>query len=132
PHKVALSKSLEYDDLLQYAHIGLWKACTTYKNNKSNFETHAINNIRWSVMDGLNRETELIKYDANNMPEDEDRYKLIGYDTPAKQDDYNSMNVSETVTDDYSLEDEIINKSTVKYLLDLLTEREKKYFFLNW
>src|SRR5699024_5859000 len=53
PHSVAHSKSMEYEDLLQYARMGLWEACISYDSSKSQFETYTINHIRWSVQMGL-------------------------------------------------------------------------------
>ena len=45
-----IAHGLQRDSLFQYGRIGLFNACKTYNpNNKTNFETHAINNIVWSI-----------------------------------------------------------------------------------
>lgn len=124
---------MEFDDLLQYAHMGLWRACTTYNEEQSRFESHAINNIRWAVQNGLNRESELFKYNVNNMPEEGDKYNLIGYDNPVTNSgDTDALSVSETVpTTQHDVEESTVNNLLIEELLDLLTSRERRIIKLK-
>lgn len=129
PHNVARSKSMEYNDLLQCAYEGLWRACITYDENQSNFETYAINHIRWSLKDGTNRE-DLIKYNVNNPPDKEDRFILVGYDTPVlnvSDSGDEPLTHSEVVADiNIDIEQSVIEKSVSDRLLAKLNERERQ------
>lgn len=124
PYNVAKSKGLDYDDLLQYAHEGLWQACVTYNEKYSNFETHSINRIRWAVKNGLNRESNTFKFDVNNMPSKEEMYNLVGYDSPLKNDE-EGLTVSETISVGFDLENEATGNFTVNEVLNTLNNREK-------
>src|SRR5690625_3410184 len=128
PYNLAKSKSIEYEDLIQYAYEGLWKACLTYSNKHSKFETYAINNIRWAVQNGLNRETNLIKYNPNNMPKEEDRYILTSYNSPINsREDGESMELSEAIPcENKRPHDLILEKDEVCQLTKNLNEREKR------
>lgn len=128
PHNVAQSKSMEYDDLLQYAHEGLWKACVSYDGKRSNFETYAINNIRWAVLDGANRESSIFRFNPNNKPNDEDVYNLIGYDSPIEtnSDSNSSLTVSETVASEEDTEKTCLHRIHIKELLKKLDSRENE------
>jgi RNA polymerase sigma factor (sigma-70 family) len=50
PRKYAISKNLEYDDLMQFGRIGLFEATQTYPEKQlGTFRNFAIRNIRWYV-----------------------------------------------------------------------------------
>lgn len=132
PHELAKKYTIEYDDLLQYAYTGLWTACVNYNNTKSSFQTFAINNIRWSVLSGLNRECSLIKYDVNNPPSDEDTYQVISIDATIEQEDGNEIDRHETIPDDENIEEKAINKLISDELLQTLTDREKKIIHMKF
>lgn len=121
PHNVARSKSLEYDDLLQYAQLGLWQACLKHNKEESSFESYAINHIRWSVKDGLNRDSSTFKFNPNNVPDKEEQYNLVGIDTPPGDTD---TPLSELIESDFNTEGQVINDLSSKELLNLLNERE--------
>lgn len=132
PYSVARSKSMEYNDLLQYANEGLWKACITYDSEQSSFESHAINHIRWSIKDGLNREGSLIKYNINNLPNEEDQYNLVGYDNPISEsegEDY--ILFSDITPNNCNVEKDVFNKIASDELLQLLSKREKEIIKLK-
>lgn len=62
PSAFAKSRGLEYDDLIQYAYLGLLKGIKTYcpiKHKNLNYKNFLIRNIRWAIfrnlyMEGVN------------------------------------------------------------------------------
>lgn len=130
PHDVAKSYSLDYEDLLQYAYEGLWKACVTYNPELSSFYTYAISCIRWSTLDGLNREAKLFKYDVNNMPQKEDKYKLVGLDGADDKKEVMSDSIS-LDRNNSTTENEALNRVLTQSLISNLSEREKEIIKLR-
>lgn len=126
PHQVALSKNLEFDDLLQYAYVGLWKACTTYKPSKSKFESHAINHIRWAVKNGLNRESSTFKFNPNNQPTKEESFKLIDINSPITESDDNSLTFADTIESELKTDETTLRNLSVEELTSILTNKEKQ------
>lgn len=122
---MARKHSIEYEDLLQYALTGLWIACTSHNSSKSSFETHAINNIRWSVFDGLNRDCSTIKYDVNNLPPKEDMYLIDSIDTSIRGEEGEDMSQHETIPTDEDVEERVLNRLRSIESLQALSNREK-------
>lgn len=119
PHSVALGNSLVYDDLLQSANLGLWKACLNYKPNQSNFKTYAINHIKWAVKNTLNR-TRLIKYNYNSIPDKEDKINLVSFDYPyTSNDNDSSLTLEEIISEQDS---DFSKESTSNLLLSKMSE----------
>lgn len=66
PRSTARRKGLDIEDMYQYAYTGLWKACISYDPEKgTSFRTHAINHIRWHLIEKAKREGNPFKFDAN-------------------------------------------------------------------
>lgn len=130
PHQVALSNRLEIQDLIQYGNMGLWRACTTYDKKQSSFESHAINHIRWSIMNGLNR-SGLIKYDVNNMPSDDNKFDLISFDSPITNNSDDDLNYYDITPDSYDINKDTYNRLLLNEILPKLSERERKIVVLK-
>lgn len=45
---------IDKDELNQCKHIGIWKACVSFKPNKSSFITHLYNHVKWECCRLLN------------------------------------------------------------------------------
>lgn len=126
PHKVAKSKAVEFDDLLQVAYIGLWKACKTYNPKRGKFRTHAINNMRWNIIDALNNSFNIIKYPHNYG--EKDRYKLTSIDAEIGHDE-DSRNLHESIPDldvDNEIENKVLYKINNELLLKHLDKTQQK------
>lgn len=52
---------LEHSDLIQEGTLGLIKAVETFKPEKAAFTTHAVNHIKWAILDAINENGSLIK-----------------------------------------------------------------------
>lgn len=130
PHQVALSNRLEIQDLIQYGNMGLWRACTTYDKKQSSFKSHAINHIRWSIMNGLNR-SGLIKYDVNNMPSDDNKFDLISFDSPITNNSDDDLNYYDITPDSYDINKDTYNRLLLNEILPKLSERERKIVVLK-
>jgi RNA polymerase sigma factor (sigma-70 family) len=131
----AHSNGLEFQDLEQFARIGLWKACATYTKEKetSKFRSFAIRNIRWFVLVSVRkyRTNDLVKknkgyIDGNKVyvlsmsqkPYADDEDETTFYDIVSSDNIYN-FNI-ETVESKVQSDDEYIN------ILNLLTDEEKE------
>ncbi|GLI82585.1 hypothetical protein ANABIO32_02720 [Rossellomorea marisflavi] len=124
PKGIAKVNRIEYEDLTQYAKLGLWKACLSYKPDKAKFTTHAINNIQWYVKERLAREVSLIRYPANNPPPIEDRFKLFSPDEQCIEHDDNSMTYHDIIPSEYDIMDEISGSLLYDALEKVCSSRE--------
>lgn len=129
PHNVARSKQLEYSDLLQYANLGLWKACLNYDSKMSKFKSYAVNNMRWEIKNGLNRDSNIFKLNPNDKPDDEDIYNLVGFDNQINASTH--LTFEEIVESNHSVEKEIMDKLATENLLLLLSNREAEILLLK-
>lgn len=137
PHAVAKSKSIEYEDLLQVAYIGLWKACQTYNFNKGKFQTYAINHIKWTLIPALSHDFNHFKYptsyNANNIPEEE--YQLASIDADIGVGESRTLHESIAAEDDNSIESEVLHRTELEEVMKTLTERQQKIVelkLLDW
>ncbi|WP_165786719.1 sigma-70 family RNA polymerase sigma factor [Heyndrickxia camelliae] len=80
PHNLAKKKGIEYEDLVQYAKLGLWIGCLTYNPKKSKFNTHAINSIKWNLFKSLNKENGLIKLEEKRKYSESELYDVVSMD----------------------------------------------------
>lgn len=81
PKYTARRKGLDLEDIYQYAYTGLWKACISYDPAKgTSFRTHAINHIRWHLIEKAKREGNPLKYDANKEIKFEDMPRINSLD----------------------------------------------------
>lgn len=81
PNRTARRKGLDLEDLMQYGYTGLWKACITYDPTKgAAFQTHAINHIRWHLIDRVKRECNPMKLQINVKYVFSDMYKIVSFD----------------------------------------------------
>jgi RNA polymerase sigma factor (sigma-70 family) len=118
---------IEFDDLLQYARTGLWKGCLSYQPNKSKFITHAINNIRWHVVERLRRETSMIKYNCNQDYDTSEIYGIVSMDVEINDSDNNHYTYHDVVADETigTLEN-AIGDIEGDYILSRLTDKQRK------
>lgn len=130
PTGIAAQHRLEYDDLLQYANLGLWRSCLDYDPTKSKFTTHAIKYIRWGIANKLKRECQIIRYPVNkDYPHD----KMFGvvsteqkvgsgeeghvfHDVIASQDNLDILTLTENRID---------MRRLLKSIIPMANEREK-------
>lgn len=131
PHNVARSKSLEYDDLLQYSRLGLWQACLKYDKQNSSFQSFAINHMRWSIQNGLNRNSNIFKINPNNTPDEKDVFKIIDMDSSPHGDSGSDMLLSEMISSDEDIEKKTLDKFIALDLLSDLSKREKEIILLK-
>jgi RNA polymerase sigma factor (sigma-70 family) len=81
PKLTAHRKGLDLEDLIQYAKTGLWIACTSYDDTKgTKFVTHAINHMRWHLMDRVKRECNPMKLSAREKYVFSEMYKIDSLD----------------------------------------------------
>lgn len=132
PKSVALSKSIEHEDLLQYAYMGLWKACLNYDSSKSKFQTHAIHNIRWGVMNGINRETSMIKYNTNNPPPEKDKYFINSIESSVQDQDGEAISQHELIPSDEDTEKKALDKALISELMQKLPQRDRKVIHMRF
>ena len=127
PKELARRNQIEYDDLLQYAHTGLWKAAITYNSTKCKFPTHAINSIKWHVNERLKRECPIMKLSANVKYDETDMYRIISMDKEVSTSD-SIVSMHEVISSDVNVEELAIGEYLTEKLFTLLNERELKMF----
>lgn len=121
---------LTLEDLMQIGYLGLIKAHQTYnesKNNTHSFNTHAFNNIIWSIKTELIRNSK--KYNSD--------ISIISLDTPIGEE---NITIGDTIQDDICLFKTVIDTLDIeeyvtefkKTLQDpLATEIIKQYVFFD-
>lgn len=138
PHSVARNNSVEFEDLLQYARLGLWNAATSY-NGSTKFKTHAINHIRWAVLNALNDECDQFSHDKNTMTRDE-HFNVTSFEQKVSVDsEPDSLTLHDVIASEDSeigYEDTIVRDTLSKYISnlsdrhkDILIMREKGYTY---
>lgn len=111
-----------YDELESTAFIGLIKAGQRFDESKGvQFSTYAIPNIKWEIQ---------------KMFRDDKWYFVkrgvsqVMLSTNYVIDDTNNIEMQEILEDEENIEDNVVNRMTVKMLLNLLSERDKKIVYL--
>lgn len=122
PVSVALSKRLEFDDLVQAGNLGLWRACTSYKEGLSSFQTYAINHIRWAIQDALNFNG-LIKY---NIHKSKETYDIVDIHQDVSSNDEHDLTYADIIANDRDFDEEFDEYYIMKKLLESCSEREKE------
>jgi RNA polymerase sigma factor (sigma-70 family) len=116
---------IQYEDLLQYGRLGLWKGCLSFNKSKSQFNTHAINNIKWAVYTALRRDCNIIKY-STKMKYDKDHiYNIISTDQFIGGEG-EGQTYHDVIASDYDLFDEVKDSVDKESILSIATEREKE------
>lgn len=129
PKRVARQHGIELDDLFQYARTGLWKGCLSYCEDKGKFKTHAINNIRWHILERLRRETDMIKYDINKKFTTDEKYKVISIDKNLKDnEEYDTYH--DIVGSDINVENDVMDNLNGLEILNKLDNVQKEIVYL--
>jgi RNA polymerase sigma factor (sigma-70 family) len=131
PKGIAQQHRVEFSDLLQFAYMGLWKACLSYDSTKGKFMTHAIMNIKWNVNNGLTRHCQIIRYAINRKIENKDKFRLMSADEKVGNDGeghvYHDIMPSEYECD---FADEIVrkldSKEFIKALYSVASDKERE------
>jgi RNA polymerase sigma factor (sigma-70 family) len=141
PNAVAKNKHLSYDDLLQYARLGLWQACNSYTSDKQHlkFTSFAIRNIRWVLYRQLSKEGLKNLYYKSKDSTDDNIVSLVSMsDSPTFNDSKDAKTYYETVSydninqfEDNFVESEIIANCGANEMLECLTESEKEMVLMK-
>lgn len=116
--------SIDKEDLFQYAKTGLWKGCLSFDTSrKVKFTTHAINNIKWHVLERLGRETSLIKLEHNKKYTSKDLYKIVSLDFPLE---YDIETFHSIVASDYNINEHTEGNLYIDNVLNRLEGFEKE------
>jgi RNA polymerase sigma factor (sigma-70 family) len=127
PTNIAAKNRIQLDDILQFAKTGLWIACTNFDSNKAKFKTHAINNIKWEVQTRLRRDTQFIRYTANEVPDKSITYKLVSTEEKVTVSDRDSsFTYHEYIPSEYNLLDEVEGNFALENILSVCNERDKQ------
>lgn len=88
--------ALEQEDLMQIASMGLYKGLQSYDDDKYShtLETHLYANIKWFILNELNKNAKLNKL--------KEQFSFISIDTPIGDD--NGATVADTIPDDVEIE----------------------------
>lgn len=127
PRKVAKDKRMELNDLYQYAYMGLWVACNNWDESKAKFNTHAINNIKWSIMRGLDNDDNYkrCKYKPNSKEND---VKMEYLDNAPKEDGITYHEILPDKTDIFS---DAHSNIVAPKLLEGITPKQKEAVLLK-
>jgi RNA polymerase sigma factor (sigma-70 family) len=117
PNNIAKSHRIEFEDMLQFAKIGLYNACLSYDPSKAKFSTYAINTIKYAVKTSLNRETRIFKYNMNKAATERDKYQLLSCDENIKGTE-GDLTLHDLIGNGYVLEDDAANREYVRYIED--------------
>lgn len=128
PRKIAKDKRMELDDIFQYAYEGLWKGCQTWQESKSQFNTFAINNIKWHVMVKL-RDDDNYKYCKSKPNSKENNINLEYMDNTLKDD--STMTFHDVVPSCSNVFDVACGNVLAPQMLDTLTDRQREALLLK-
>jgi RNA polymerase sigma factor (sigma-70 family) len=128
--KVARGKRMEVDDIIGYAYEGLLKAINTYDETKAQFNTHAINNIRWHVMRMLDRDDNYKRYKTQPNSKEND-VRLEYMDKTLKVNDAGSLTYHEVVASDVNVYEEVCGNVLAPKILDSLTDKQRTVLLLK-
>jgi RNA polymerase sigma factor (sigma-70 family) len=128
PKGICRINRIEFDDLLQYARTGLWKGCLSYKSEKgTKFITHAISNVKYHVIERLNRETSMIRYSCNRDYDSSEIYGIVSMDGELNDSDNNHYTYHDVISDSCtSVESDVIGEITGESLWDKLNSQQKE------
>ena len=132
PMQLAKSKSIEYKDLIQYADTGLWIAAQTY-NGSTKFTTHAINHIRWNVLDGINIDCDQFSYNRSPI-EKENKYGVVSLELEiGEEGDHDSLTLHDIIAfeDSEKPYEDTIHKELATKFLNGLTNRQKDILIMR-
>lgn len=132
PDMLAKSHGMELSDLEQYGYEAFWKACLTYKEEeqKVQFNTYAMNNIKWRIMKLINlNETALVRHPA--VEGKRNKSEMHSMDAPLSSGYEDNTTYYDILYKDNSQYDDVVNNhqynSYIEYVFNSpdLTEREK-------
>ena len=123
PRELCRKNQIEYEDLLQYARTGLWKAAITYDSTKGKFITYAINNIKWHVTERLQRECPVMKLNSDIKYDEEYMYGIVSMDEELELKD-SAVSLHEVIPSDVNIEQTVIDNNVAKKALSRLNKRE--------
>ena len=115
PKNIAKSYRIELEDMLQFAKIGLFKACLNYDPLKAKFSTHAINSIKFAVKTSLNRETRIFKYNMNKAATERDKYELLSCDENIRSAE-GDLTLHDLIGNGYNLEADAESREYARYI----------------
>lgn len=137
PHKVAQANHLQYDDLLQYARLGLFDACKTYESKKiGSFRNYAIRNIKWSITRNLSKEKlnlSIYKDEYYKGKQENRRFTLLSMHNKPHADNDDDTSFYDVIScdginsfrSDDVLEGKVISSITTKNILNLISTLKK-------
>lgn len=127
PRQLARKNQIEFEDLLQYAYTGLWKAAISFQPSKCKFPTHAINHIKWHLNERLRRECPVMKLSANVKYDENEMYRIISIDKEFVTKD-SKVSLHDSISSNVNVEELAIGEYITEKVLTLLNERELKMF----
>lgn len=131
PKYTAKRKGLELEDMYQYAYTGLWKACISYNPDKgTSFRTHAINHIRWHLIEKAKREGNPMKYDANKDIKFEDMPRISSMEKQITSME-GLVTLHDVTPSSVVVEGSAIDELFIQELLNSATEEELKIIWLR-
>jgi RNA polymerase sigma factor (sigma-70 family) len=142
PNKLAQSKGLDYDDLLQFGRMGLLKGIRTFDPNryKMKFKNFLINNIRWSIMLGLRDQSVTHRYYKGKPATDDNIVTMISMSTNPyfkleDDDSFYDIIAQDNIFQFGSMfpdpETTVISNYKVSKMFDKLTEKEQQIIHMR-
>jgi RNA polymerase sigma factor (sigma-70 family) len=130
PKGVCNQHRIQMDDLLQIARLGLWQASLKYSPDKgTKFMSFAISNIRWTVMETLNRKLSIIKYNCNNMPDQ--KYGIISIDAEHSEDSDGNNTYHDIISSDVNVQENAFGNIGGDNILSRLGDKQKEIIKLK-
>jgi RNA polymerase sigma factor (sigma-70 family) len=142
-NKMAESRHLQKQDLIQAGRMGLLNAIRTWEDKRlGKFRNFAIRNIRWSISKSLDRESlhqSLYKLTNNHKKDENVSITLISmnqkpFDDRDDHSDYFDIVSNDGINinlKDLSVENKVISSMRVKSIWNILTEQEKEMVLLK-
>lgn len=141
PSNFAKSVNLEYQDLIQFARLGLWKGCNTYTTEKqtSKFRSFAIRNIRWKVYELVRKYGMNYLVRKNKGYVDENRVSIVSMnskpykdaDDDISYDDIISCDNINTFSKNDAVESQVISDLETSAMYNILTDKEKELVLMK-
>jgi RNA polymerase sigma factor (sigma-70 family) len=120
PRATARRKGLDVEDLMQYAYTGLWKACISFDPDKKvKFRTHAINHIRWHLIEKAKREGNPLKLDANKKYNFSELHKIVSFDRVLEDLFEGAVTLHDIHPADVDVEYDVLDEMRVVELLNV-------------
>jgi RNA polymerase sigma factor (sigma-70 family) len=104
-HNFSRAVRLEYDDLMQFALMGLWVGCKSYCENKHNtsVKSHLIRNIRWYTLREVQKQNSKFQYYKSKTNDENNRVKVLSINSKIG----NEMDSDDTTYEDILSTDNI-------------------------